>query len=408
MAAADLTSLAPVFKELYPKGLAPIIAKKCPAAGWVPKQGDFYGDTAGIAPLISGVRGSTAFADALEDQSVVQTLKFNVPRKRDYAIASVDAEAMAASENDRGAFAKVLDEQTKGAMHELQESFGYQIFHNGGGSRAQGNSAWTITGNAITISDPRAHVYFQVDMRLNFATTDGTTGSVKAGYVTIDKISITPAATIITTVEANIQTAVPTVANSDHLFRKGDFGNCISGFLAWIPPTDPTATLYHGVDRTRHTTKLGGLRFNASDSSTIMEEIVIDALAYAHTHGAEPSVLIMNSLRFSELEKSLNGKTIIQIGSSVPGIGYKAIEFAAPWGTVSIMGDPKCPYNHAFALDKETVHFKHLKAFPHFAMDDGSKFQRSASADGIQFRVRWWGNLMVEKPGFNMIINWAL
>ncbi len=408
MATADLTSLAPVFKELYPRGLAEILYKKCKLAGWLPKEGNFTGNQADIVPLISGVRGSTRFADALEDQSVVKTLKFAVPRRRDYAIASVDAETMAASENDKGAFAKVLDEQTRGAMYELQESFGYQIYHNGGGARAQGDGAWTVTSNTIVISDSNARVYFQNEMRIQFASTDGTSGAVRSGYVTIDKVQATPSSCTLITKEANVQAEVPTVANNDYIFRKGDFGNCIEGLLAWIPSTAPGATPFLGVDRTIHTTKLGGLRFNASDSSGIIEEIIIDALAYASTEGAEPDAIFMGPRRFAELVKSAYGKTEILESSTMPGIGYKAIQFPCDWGTVSIIGDAKCPHNHAFALTKETIHFKHLKAFPHFAQDDGRKYSRNESADGIQFRTRWWGNMCVEKPGHNMVINWEL
>ena len=70
MAQLDVTSFAAALKLLYPRGLAEILYPKCPLLGWLPKKTDFYGEAAVITPMTSGVRGSTTFTNAENNQGV--------------------------------------------------------------------------------------------------------------------------------------------------------------------------------------------------------------------------------------------------------------------------------------------------------------------------------------------------
>ena len=152
MAQLDVTSFLPALKLLYPKGLAEILYPKCPLMGWMPKATDFYGEAAVITPMFGGTRGSTTFTNAINDQGVVSLTRFLVTRVKDYAPASIEAEALMASANDKGAIAKALDTQIKGALYEFGRSAAYQIYANGIGNRGTGANPPTAgTGQATLV-----------------------------------------------------------------------------------------------------------------------------------------------------------------------------------------------------------------------------------------------------------------
>jgi hypothetical protein len=208
----------------------------------------------------------------------------------------------------------------------------------------------------------------------------------------------------ITTVETNLSTSCG-AANTDYIFREGDFGNALMGLSGWIPTTAPTSGDSHfNVDRSVDELRLGGVRY--VNASSIMEEAVFDACAEASINGASPETLFMNPLKFSELLKSLHAKTWIDVKTDIPGVGYKAISFPAAYGNVKIIPDPNCPYAYGYLLDHSTWEFCSLGDTPHFATDDGSKYQREVSSDGIEFRIRGFHNVICNKPGHNVVITW--
>lgn len=404
MASLDLTDFAPALKELYPKGLSEILYKKCPLWGWLPKKKDFFGSQWDLAPFIGGTMGSNSFDVALGNKTNVTTKKFAITRAKTFAVASVDAETMAATANDRGAFAKALQTQTRGALYTVTRAMAHQIYGNGGGARGRGDAAFAIGGTTITLADARDAVHFEIGLVLQSASTDGTSGAVNAGEVTVTAVD-TDAGDI--EVDAVLNVAIPAIANNDYFFRKGDFGNSITGLLGWLPTTTPTAGDSHfGVDRSVHPTRLAGVRYNAGGK--LIEEAVFLATSKQATMGGGEGecALFMNNEKYTELLNSMHSKTYIDIKTEVPGIGYKALQFAGSNGTIPVISDPNCPYDYGFLLERATWEFKSLGECPHFAQDDGKKYTREALSDGIEFRVRSWHNMGCEMPGHNVVITW--
>lgn len=399
MAQLNTTSFASALKELYPAGLEELMYGKCPLVGWMPKDRNFTGSQRDVIPFYGGTTGSTTFSDAKNAKSNVQLAKFAVTRVKDYVIASVDAETILASKGDKGAVAKALDTQIRGAMYEFQRSQAFQMYSDGNGYRGTGDSAWTVSGSTVTLSDARDIVNFEVNMYIEFVSSGGSLRSGSTQIATIDR-----QAGSFTTTDSDVSAVVTSVANSDFVIRRGDFGNCISGLQAWVPPTAPGATAFFGVDRTTDLLRLGGIRI--AGSSKVMEETVFDACAEASVNGAEPDTLFMNSKRFSQLLKSMHAKTWIDIKTDIPGIGYKALEFPSASGTVAVIPDPNCPYAYGFLLERDTWTFASLGESPHFATDDGQKYSRESASDGIEFRIRSFHNVICEAPGRNAIITW--
>jgi hypothetical protein len=417
MAQLDVTSFAAALKLLYPRGLAEILYPKCPLLGWMPKKQDFYGEAAVITPMTSGVRGSTNFTSAVNNQSVPTLNRFLVTRVKDYALASIDAEAMMASANDKGAIAKGLDTQIRGALYELGRSAAFQLYSDGGGSRGTSDvvpPAGTGVATAVLqLTNIEDIVHFEVGMFVDNSVDDGN--PVAAGINSLNSTeigSVNRRLGQISTLNGlawnNAANWGAAVADGEFIFRAGDYGNCASGVAGWVPPNDPgvggTPAALFGVTRTTDPTRLAGIRI--AGGGGVMEEVVFDAVAEAHINGAQPDTLFMNSRKFAELQKSAYAKTWMTVDTDIPGIGYKALSFPTDYGDIKVLSDPNCPVSKGYLLARDSWELKSLGEFPHFATDEGLKYMRLATSDAIEFRIRGFWNLMCDKPGHNAVITW--
>ena len=387
---------APAMKILYPKGLAELLYPKVPLVGWMNKSTDFVGESKAIVPFYGGGNGSTSFSIALANKKDIKLKRFLVTRVKDYALASVDAETILASGNDKGAVARALDTQIRGHMYHLARSAGFQAYSDGTGVRATGDGAYNAGADEITLADARDIVHFEVGMVLNFSSS----GTVRSGTVEIE--SINREAGTITTVESVISTAITGATNADDILRAGDLDNCAAGLAAWIPST-VTSTAFFGVDRTTDAVRLGGQRYTAA--SSVLEEVFIDAAAEASVNGADPDTCFLHPKRLAQMNKSQYAKTNCEVDSSMSGIKYRAIQMATGSGYMKFVPDANCPYNTAWMLTKSSWELCSLKEFPHFAMDDGKKFQREAALDAIEMRIRAFWNIVCTNPMQNMRVD---
>lgn len=395
----DYAGWLPVLKQLYPNGLKELLYEYSPLYGTIKKSTDFEGEAWAIVPMYSGTMGSTVFKDAQAHKEDVSVQKFLITRKRDYAVASVESETMLASRSNKGAIAKSIDSQVRGAMYQIKRSLGFQLFGAGTGVRGVGNGSWTVTGNTVTLSDPNDIVHFEKNMvynMVNAALTLLRTGTIKVA-------SVNRKAGSFTTVEANISVAIPGALNTDVFVRVGDFNNCVAGLDAWLPYSDPVPNLF-GVTRTEDRVRLAGLPFDGE--GRLEEEVIIDACAEGQVNGAMYDTLILHPKRFANLVKSAYSKTLIDVETDIPGIGYKALEFPTPSGTVKCLSDHNCKTNDFYLLTMDTWEWKSLGECPHFAQDDGNKYQREATEDGLEFRIRSYHNLGCYEPGMNLHGKW--
>lgn len=405
MAQLDVASFLPALKLLYPKGLAEILYPKCPLMGWMPKSTDFYGEAAVITPMYGGTRGSTTFTNAINDQGVVSLSRFLVTRVKDYAPASIEAEALMASANDKGAIAKALDTQIKGALYEFGRSAAFQIYSDGTGRRGR-VSGFVAGQDFFTLANVEDVVRFEVGMDLQ-ASVGVTVPAPTDPFVRITAIN-RRTGLITTDAALGIETVIIGFADTWGVFRSGDGGNCATGLNGWVPTNDPgvggVPPNLFGLNRTIDPLRLAGVRI--AGGGGVMEETVFDAVAEAHINGAQPDTLFINSRRFAELQKSMYSKTWVTVNTDIPGIGYKALQFPTDYGEIAVISDPNCPTAEGYLLQRDSWKLHSLGEFPHFATDDGLKYRRLATADAIEFRIRGFWNVECDKPGMNAVITW--
>lgn len=407
MASLNMTSFSSALKILYPDSLEEVWYPEAPFLAWVPKSYDFEGATKQTNAIISGIRGSTDFSTALNGKSAPSMVKFNVVRKKDYVIGSIDNETMMASASNKGAIAKAIKTQVDAAAYEYGRSAAFQAWGDGSGVRATIAAlpgGYNAVTNVATLTDRRAAVYFEIGMECQIK--DSVTGVIAPGLYTVAAVDL-DSGTITFTLSGG---AIAPAGNQVQLGRNGDFlaglgaSNCISGVFAWIPTASPSATPFFGVDRSVNPVRLAGGRVNGGAKT--IEEVIFDSLGRGRTNGGKFDTLWMNSERAAELQKSMQAKAFVEVQSAGKAkVGFNGFQIVTPQGPLMVMDDPNCPYATGLLTRRDAWEFASLGDAPHFSEEDGRRFLRESTSDGIEFRLKAYANLICHRPIDNIVIS---
>jgi len=402
MASLNMSSFSSALKILYPDSLEEIWFPEAPFLAWVPKSYDFEGSSKQTNAIISGIRGSTDFSTALNGKSVPSMVKFNVTRKKDYVIGSIDNETMMASQSNKGAIAKAIKTQVDAAAYEFGRSAAFQVWGAGTGVRGT-VSAYNAGTGVVTLTDRRDCVKFEVGMVLQIKSAAGV---INAGFYSVTAVDL-DLGTLTVTLGGGAANPIAT----DLLGRDGDFlagvgaSNCISGVFAWVPPTAPgVADNFFGVNRSVNPSRLAGTRVKGGAKT--IEEVVFDSLARGRTAGGKFDCLWMNSERAAELQKSMTAKAFVDIQSAGKAkVGFQGFQLSTPQGQLMVMDDPNCPYAYGLLTKRDAWEYASLGDAPHFAEEDGRRFLRESTSDGIEFRLKAYSNLICHRPIDNVLID---
>jgi len=399
MASLNMSSFSSALKILYPDSLEEVWFPESPFLAWVPKSYDFEGASKQSNAMFSGIRGSTDFATALNGKSVPSLAKFNVTRKKDYVLGSIDNETMMASASNKGAIAKAIKTQVDAAAYEFGRSMAFQVWSDGSGVRGTVNG---YLAGVITLSDRRDCVKFEVGMVCEIKSAAGV---INAGSYQVTAVDLDLGTVTVTKLGG---AADPIVG--DLLGRAGDFlagvgnSNCISGVFAWIPTSAPSATPFFGVDRSVNPVRLAGSRVKGGAKT--IEEIIFDALARGKTNGGKFDTVWMNSERAAELQKSMQAKAFVDVQSAGKArVGFQGFNLVTSSGSLTVLDDPTCPYAYGLMTNRSAWEFPTLGDAPHFAEEDGRRFLRESASDGIEFRLKMYGNLICQRPVDNVLID---
>jgi hypothetical protein len=400
----DTTALAAVLKTQYtqPK-VNSLVYPESPVFAAITKKTNFVGDNKVIAFHYGNPQGRGAdFTAGIGNISTSNYAKVTVTRKKDYAFGRVDGEAVDAAGNDAGALLNALKREIDNAFYTAGRSIAAAMFRNGGGARGQ-ISAGSNTGTAtITLANINDIVHFEKDMVLNASDTDGTSGAKRTGTVTVSAVNRN---TGTITASGNWTAGIAAAVAGDYLFQHGDFeaaNSMLAGLAAWVPTTDPTSTLFYGLDRSVDVTRLGGLRYTANAGGPI-EETLVKCSARLAREGATPDMAVLNPIDLGNLVVALGSKVVYDRlkSSDDPNIGFKSVSLMGAKGPIDIVSDLNCPSGGGWMLTKKTWAFETLKGAPRILNLDGNDMRASATADSYIFRIGYYGNLTCDAPGWN-------
>ncbi len=407
----DGGSFIDIMKRLQPpKNVERLWALRYPALAKTTKVGDFFGTQRDCPLEHDHPAASRTFADAQSERFPSSSVKYSLTRAKDYATGRLDAETMHASSNEKGAWLRALQREQANTLMTLQKRTAIALYRNHGGSIGRMGSVIDVDGtNDVLVLENKSDVInFSRGQALNFATTDGTSGSILTGDAYVSKldfdngyIHIAASPTALGT-PGNYATIVTGESETEYIFNKGDFGVAFRGFESWIPLTAPSSGEdFLGIDRSVDPMRLSGHRIN--DTSLSYEELVQELAAritYSSGGGMPDLVCYMAPMQVKQFALEMGVKVVRDPGGTAK-TGFRGIMVDTVAGSIEVLGDPACPENRMFLLDMSTWKFHHLKGLPHLVEDDGLARLRVADADQVAFRYRLWGNLACTAPGRN-------
>lgn len=399
----DLTSFDYALEAKYsPLAVKRALYDENPLLALMPKKKNFGGKnyTFGIRYGVSAGRSAT-FATAQANATNHAGDEFVVTRKKDYAVFTIDNETLEASKGDGNALFEAAATEIDSAMYTLKRSAAQAVAGSGTGRVGQLAASSGFSGSTLTLSDANDVVNLEVGMKIVLSSTDGG-GSVRSGTLTISGINRT---TGVITTSAAVTTGISAAANSDYIFIEGDYDAKMKGVAAWVPTSDPTSTSFFGINRTVDTVRLAGFRFNGSALNP--DEALVKALVQGGREGCKPTHYFTSYAQYAALDLALGSKvTYTDLKEAETGVGFRGIVIQGPKKPVTVIPDNTISGDFAWGLNMGPGcwELKTLGDFPRWLDTDTLKVIRQASADGIEGRLGYYGNVICHAPGDNICV----
>ena len=393
-----LTSFSAALKIYYVKDfMENMVYKNNPFLALVPKMEEFYVANLPIPIIYGNPTGRSAvFSTAQSNKNNSNLKSFTLTRKKDYSLASIDNETLEASQNDKGAFMEAATVEIDGAIQSATRSLATALFRDGTGAIGRINA--TVTGTTLTLATTVDIVNFEVGMKIDF--TGDLSATRAGGPLSVTAINRSAGSM---TVGANLNTITGLTSN-DYIFVQGDLNGKVSGLEAWLP-SSVTSTSFFGVDRTADSTRLGGCRYDGSAQP--IEEAMIDGLSFVEREGGAPTHGFMNFANLSNLKKALGSKVQYVDLQGPAKLSFKGVLIDGNKAPVAVVGDQNCPSLVSYLVQMDVCKLYSLGMAPRILDADGLKMLRESSADAVEVRVGYYGNLGIKAPGFNCRVTLA-
>lgn len=411
MSAETLTPerFASALKVRHAKKMVTYGLEDQPMWAWFAKKGGFNGrhqeSPIRFAP---GGNGSHDFNQAQSSKGSSKYTHFTNTRKKSYKMVSIDNEALEASEGDGGAYLTATSSEVEANFIRLMQQTAADAQGNGGGAIATVLEVGAGTTEATSWFRVGENEIgrFEIDDRLQFGSTDGTTGSVIAtafGYAKVRVVDHDELKVYLSTSFDNILTVAVDASTNKYVFPAGNFGKAMTGLAAWIPRSHAgLGTSFKGVTRSDFPTRLAGISFNGSAYG--LAECFERAAARGKREHCHPDVFWVNYNRFQDLSLELGAKAE-RDPAKIGEFAYDRLRMYTGGRQISVMADAQLADDQCYALKRDTWYFWHLNGIPRFlGKSSKSNLILEPAADGWEIRTGWYGDMICESPGENMTI----
>lgn len=432
---ANSSNQIAALKELYTDSqdyLQDMVYKENPFLALVPKNEspDGFAGKYIPVPIEYGVpQGrSHTFSTAQNNQTPVQLGSFFVYVIEDYQIVTITNLLMEQTKNNAGAFVDEAKLTMDGGFRNLSNNIAFELFGSGTATRGIISSAGvaTVGGGvySITLSNPQSVVNFEVGMTLQASATDGGAPIYTGSAATPDLAVVTKVDRISGLISFTEGQGAPHTnwAAAYYLTVQGDipitggsgFGPigasgsymALSGLAAWVPSTTPaTNDNFWGVNRSADPTRLAGIRYDAS--AYTIEEGMSNALALMNREGAKPDTAIMDFASYAGLVNSLGAKVqYVEVRHDEVDVAFEGVRFHSAYGYVTVLADRSCPPQTCYILTMKSWKLRSLGKVPHvltYGME-GLEGLRVGTADALEIRIGYYGNLVCNAPGYNAVV----
>jgi hypothetical protein len=343
----------------------------------------------GFAPTVAQAQAVLAAQD-LEAFTVTPVVLLSVAR--------ISGLTLESSMSSKQAFAKGAKMVIDAAVKRLANGVSSGLFRDGSGIIGQISSAGISTG-VFVLTNPADVVQFEVNQALQALT--GAVAPLRAGtgyVIAVNRVSGS------ITVSTSLGGAAGTPsgwAASDSLVTAGTFNLQIKGLGAWLTSAG-LSTPYFGVDRTKDSTRLAGVIYNGSTLS--VKDAIVNAINLVAREGGKPDYVFMNFESYTQLSQDLQSNVIYTSLEGPGKVSFSGFRFQGPKGEVIVVPDRDCEPKTAYLVQLDSWMLLHANEGEPVFLDDngvGQVFRTVESFDGREVRVKFYGNLACNAPGYN-------
>lgn len=398
----DLTAFNGALKEHYTKDrVEDMVYKRNAFFALVPKMENFGGKNLPLPIIYGNPQGRSktfATAQTASTSSSSKIAAFALTRAKDYAVACIDGETMKASVGDANAFMDAATTEIDGAINSLTRSLAINLMRTTDASIGQvlatpsnTSTTFTLTMNDIeeitNVELGQTHVIYSAISGGSQRSSDGT-------LVLFVVVGVNRSTGVIT--YTGTYSGSGTIAALDYIFCNGDRGLGIAGLESWCPSTAPSATTFFGVDRSVDT-RLGGLRYNGANLP--IEEVLIEGDRLVAREGHYIDHYFMNYKTFANLKKALGTKVQYVDLQANPRVSFRGVMVDGDNGPIKCIPDQNVPSNRIWGVNFDYLKLYSIGKAVSMIEDDGQEFLRQATADGVEMRLGFYGNLGTRAPG---------
>lgn len=343
----------------------------------------------GFAPTIAQAQAVLAAQD-LEAFVVTPVVLLSVAR--------ISGLTLESSMTSKQAFAKGAKMVIDAAVKRLANGVSSGLFRDGSGTIG---TISTISSGVITLSNASDAVQFELNQALQAAHPTTGVLSTQTGYVI--KVN-RDAGTVTVSTSLGGAAGTPTGFDAaDKLLTAGTQNLQIRGLSAWL--TDNATALgasFFGVTRNSDNVRLAGIVYDGSALS--VKDAIVNAINRVAREGGKPDYCFMDFESYTQLAQDLQSNVIYTSLEGPGKISFSGFVFQGPKGEVRVVPDRDCEPRTAYLLQLDSWMLLHANEGEPVFLDDngvGQVFRTVESYDGREVRVKFYGNLACNAPGFN-------
>jgi len=403
MGQLNLTDATALFKIKYGKLSENVYNSSNVLLARVKKSYDFTGkqETGAVPTSFAGGVGSGILPSVNNDA----VDNYTITRKKVYARAEIEREAIKAASSDEGAFVNATKFAVKRAVEAYMRNCSRILFNdssatsglgNGAVARGTGSVAPTGAGTTgspylVTLNADTVESFIEEGDFLHYSTESGT-----ANLLTVTNYNPTTRIVSLVGTSAGLAALVagPTAFSASiYLYMQNSKGKDPIGLGEVLKTT--TGTLY-GVTVKRRW--MAGSQQDAAGAGITTDMMNQDVLEIDRKSGKTPNLIVTSYTQFRKILNLMEDKKYINIeprSEALKGtISFKALEFMTSAGPVPIIADRFMAADSVWYLNDNFIEIKHAPDFGWFD-DDGTIFLRKADDDAYEARYGGYWQTMV-------------
>jgi hypothetical protein len=303
------------------------------------------------------------------------------------------------------AFAKGAKMVIDAAVKRLANGVSSGLFRDGAGIigvvAATGS---TLASGIVKLSNSANSVQFELNQAVQFVTTSTLALKTAVLYViAVDRNAGTITLSLsLGGAAADLTTGSPVyVVVADSIITASTYNLQVRGLSAWLTSTALT-TPFFGVLRSKDPQRLAGIVYDGTTLS--VKDAIVNAINRVAREGGKPDYVFMNFESYTQLSQDLQSNVIYTSLEGPGKVSFSGFRFQGPKGEVIVVPDRDCEPNTAYLLQLDSWMLLHANEGEPVFLDDngvGQVFRTVESFDGREIRVKYYGNLACNAPGYN-------